>query len=152
MISLLEARKNVPLIVKSIREIEVGIAGIRGRGERKGRGSWRRRFYKVSIEEGSTIRKKSMHPFFGPVISGGGNREMAVGRRVAGIRGRDERREKHRRNWCRRFSDMGIRKGAIIKKLSVQPFMGPVIVRVGNCEIAVGRGMASSIIVEEVKD
>jgi ferrous iron transport protein A len=92
MVSLLEAKKDMPLVVRTI------VAGGRGRG---GRG------------------------------------------RVHGGRGR---------NLCRRFSDMGIREGAIIKKLSVQPFMGPVIIRVGNCEIAVGRGMASSIIVEEVKD
>jgi Fe2+ transport system protein FeoA len=152
MISLIEARKNVPLIVKAIGEIEVEIAGSRGRGERMGRGNWCRRFYKRSTKEGPTIRRKSMHPFFGPVISRGGNREMAVGRRVAGIRGRDERRERHRRNWCRRFSNMGIIEGVIIKKIYVQPFFGPVIVRVGNCEIAVGRNMASAILVDEVNE
>ncbi len=95
MISLLEARKNVPLIVKSIEKSERGMAGMRGRG--------------------------------------GG-------------------REGRRRNWCRRFSNMGIREGVIIKKIYVQPFFGPVIVRVGNCEIAVGRGMASSILVEEANE
>jgi Fe2+ transport system protein FeoA len=92
MVSLLEAKKDVPLVVRTV------VVGGRGKG---GRG------------------------------------------RVRGGRGR---------NLCRRFSNMGIREGAIIKKLSIQPFMGPVIVRVGNCEIAVGRGMASSILVEEVKD
>jgi ferrous iron transport protein A len=78
---------------------------------------------------------------------------------VEGGRGRQGRRHGGRqgvrhggRNWCRRFSDMGIREGAVIKKLSVQPFSGPVIIRIGNSEIAVGRGLASSILVEEVKD
>jgi len=93
MISLLEARKNVPLIVKSISRGGTSMRGMGGRGRRGGR-----------------------------------------------------------RNWCRRFSNMGIRKGVIIKKISVHPFFGPVIVRVGNCEIAVGRGMASTILVEEVNE
>ena len=44
---------------------------------------------------------------------------------------------------------MGIREGVIIKKITMHPFLGPVIVRVGSCEIAVGRGMASTILVEE---
>jgi Fe2+ transport system protein FeoA len=93
MISLLEAKKNVPLIVKSVEKSGRATTGMRGRGGRRGMG---------------------------------------------------------RRNWCRRLSNLGIREGVIIKKLSVHPFFGPVIVRVGNCEIAVGRGMASSILVEEV--
>jgi Fe2+ transport system protein FeoA len=91
MISLLEARKNVPLIVKSVAR---GGRGMHGKGRGRGGG----------------------------------------------------------RNWCRRFSNMGIREGVIIKKISVHPFFGPVVVRVGNCEIAVGRGMASSILVEEVSE
>jgi Fe2+ transport system protein FeoA len=95
MISLLEAKKNVPLIVKSVKKSEREITGMRGKGGRRGRG---------------------------------------------------------RRNWCRRLSNLGIREGVIIKKLSVHPFFGPVIVRVGNCEIAVGREMASTILVEEVNE
>ena len=95
MMSLLEARKNVPLIVKSVGEVKGNIAGMRGRGGRGGRG---------------------------------------------------------RRNWCRRFSNMGIRESSIIKKVSMHPFFGRVVIRVGNCEIAVGRGMASAIIVEEVNE
>lgn len=91
MISLLEARKNVPLIVKSIGRGRRGMAGMRGRGGRMGR----------------------------------------------------------RKNWCRRFSNMGIREGVVIRKITMYPFLGPMIVRVGTCEIAVGRGMASAIFVEE---
>lgn len=91
MISLLEARKNVPLIVKSIGRGRRGMAGMRGSGRRMGR----------------------------------------------------------RKNWCRRFSNMGIREGVVIRKMTMYPFFGPIIVRVGNCEIAVGRGMASTIFVEE---
>jgi len=68
------------------------------------------------------------------------------------MRGRGGRRGRARKNWCRRFSNIGIREGVIIKKIYVQPFFGPVIIRVGNCEIAVGRGMASTILVEEVNE
>ena len=95
MISLLEARKNVPLIVKSIGRGRKGMARMRGRG----------------------------------------------GRRMGG-----------RKNLCRRFSNMGIREGVVIRKITMYPFLGPIIVRVGNCEIAVGRGMASTIFVEEVSE
>jgi Fe2+ transport system protein FeoA len=94
MVSLLEAKKNVPLMVKSV---ERGAGRMAGMGHRAGR---------------------------------------------RGGRG----------NWCRRFSNMGIREGVIIKKITMQPFFGPIIVRVGNCEIAVGRGMASAILVEEVSE
>jgi Fe2+ transport system protein FeoA len=97
MISLLEAKKNVPLIVKSVGKGGGGMAGIRGRGRGKRRG--------------------------------GG-----------------------RRNWCRRFANMGIREGVIIKKITMHPFFGPVIIRVGNCEIAIGRIMASTILVEEANE
>ncbi len=96
MISLLEARKNVPLMVKSVQ-----------RGER-------------------VIEHR--------------DRRHAGGRHGGG-RGK---------NYCRRLSDMGIREGSIIRKMSVHPFFGPVVIRVGSCEVAVGRGMASSILVEEV--
>jgi len=99
MISLLEARKNVPLVVKSIEETRRGGRGGKGMGGVRDRG-------------------------------GGGGR----------------------RNLCRRFSNIGIREGTVIIKLSVQPFFGPILIRIGNCEIAVGRGMASSILVEEVSE
>ncbi len=97
MISLLEAKENVPLMVKSVRSTGQGMVNIpiRGRGRRRGGG---------------------------------------------------------RRNWCRRFSNMGIREGVIIKKITMHPFFGPVIIKVGNCEIAIGRIMANTILVEEVKE
>lgn len=88
MMSLLEARKNVPLLVKSIAR---GGRGRRGRG--RGRGM----------------------------------------------------------NLRRRFYNMGIREGTVIKKVSEQPFMGPIVIKAGNCQIAVGRGMANSILVEEIE-
>jgi Fe2+ transport system protein FeoA len=83
MMSLLEARENVPLVVKSVGEREVEMGGMRRRGGRRARGNWCRRFSKMGIREGSIIKKISMHPFFGPIIIRVGNCEMAVGRRIA---------------------------------------------------------------------
>ena len=95
MMSLLEARKNVPLVVKSVQK-----------------------------DSRFTETKDRRH-----------------------TRGRHGGRKG--KNYCRRFSDMGIREGVTITKLSMHPFFGPVVVRVGNCKIAVGRGIASTIFVEE---
>ncbi len=46
----------------------------------------------------------------------------------------------------KRLESMGLRVGSKIYKIS--DYSGPVIVRVGNANIAIGRGMASKIIVE----
>ncbi|MEO0293319.1 MAG: FeoA family protein [candidate division WOR-3 bacterium] len=51
----------------------------------------------------------------------------------------------------KKLNCMGIREGVIIKKVSAQPFSGPIIIKIGNCEVAIGRGMASAVIVEEVE-
>ncbi len=43
---------------------------------------------------------------------------------------------------------LGIRVGIQIKKISSLMLMGPVVVAVGNTQIAIGRGMANKIMVE----
>lgn len=48
----------------------------------------------------------------------------------------------------RRLSALGIRPGKIIIKVSSMFMRGPVNVRVGGSEIAIGFGMASRIMVE----
>jgi len=48
----------------------------------------------------------------------------------------------------RRLSALGIRPGKRIIKISAMFMRGPVTVRVGGTEIALGFGMASRIIVE----
>lgn len=48
----------------------------------------------------------------------------------------------------RRLSALGIRPGKRITKVSAMFMRGPVTVRVGGTEIAIGFGMASRIIVE----
>lgn len=47
-----------------------------------------------------------------------------------------------------KLSAMGISKGAKIKKITGHFMGGPVLIKVKNTEIAVGRGMAEKIIVE----
>lgn len=49
---------------------------------------------------------------------------------------------------CMRLEALGIRVGSRIKKKSALIGSGPVIVSVGNTEIAIGHGMASRIFVE----
>lgn len=46
-----------------------------------------------------------------------------------------------------RVETMGIRVGKHIKVIARQPH-GPVVVDIGGCQITMGRGMASKIIVE----
>ncbi|UCD19579.1 MAG: ferrous iron transport protein A [candidate division WOR-3 bacterium] len=47
-----------------------------------------------------------------------------------------------------RLDAMGIRPGVNITKVSGQFMRGPIIVRVGTTQIAIGFGMATRIIVE----
>lgn len=48
----------------------------------------------------------------------------------------------------RRLENLGLHQGKVIEKISVNPFRGPVVVRVDQVELAIGYGMASRIKVE----
>jgi ferrous iron transport protein A len=48
----------------------------------------------------------------------------------------------------KRFESLNLREGKYIRKISSAPFHGPIVVEVGGCKIAIGRGMASKIMVE----
>lgn len=48
----------------------------------------------------------------------------------------------------RKIFSLGIRTGKKIKVVSSQPFRGPVVIRIGNMKVAIGRGMASKIIID----
>jgi len=50
-----------------------------------------------------------------------------------------------------KLSRMNIREGKTIKKMAAQPFSGPVVVKVGNSRISLGRGMAMKIFVEPMR-
>jgi len=48
----------------------------------------------------------------------------------------------------RRLEAMGIRPGVMLTKISDQLFGGPIIIRVGQMELAIGQGMARRIMVQ----
>jgi ferrous iron transport protein A len=48
----------------------------------------------------------------------------------------------------RKISDLGIRIGKHVQVVSCQPFKGPLVIKIDSMRIALGRGMASKIIVE----
>jgi len=50
----------------------------------------------------------------------------------------------------RRMSSLGLRPHAVVKMVSSQLFHGPVIVQVGNSQVAIGHGMARRIYVERI--
>lgn len=43
---------------------------------------------------------------------------------------------------------MGIRKGKIVRVLTVHPFGGPIVIQIGGRNTTLGRGMAQRILVE----
>jgi ferrous iron transport protein A len=49
----------------------------------------------------------------------------------------------------RKTDALGIRSGTEIVKVSSQLMRGPIIIRVGNTQVAIGFGMARKIIVEQ---
>ncbi len=49
-----------------------------------------------------------------------------------------------------RLDAMGIRPGVEITKISSQIMHGPVLVRVGNTQVALGHGMATRVFVETI--
>ena len=54
---------------------------------------------------------------------------------------------------CReKIQNLGIREGKNIKKITAALSRGPVVVKVGSTQIAIGRGMASSVIVELIQE
>ncbi len=47
-----------------------------------------------------------------------------------------------------RLEAMGIRPGAVITKISNQIMHGPVIIKAGNTQVALGHGMARRVFIE----
>lgn len=47
-----------------------------------------------------------------------------------------------------RLDSMGIRPGMKVTKLSAQFMRGPVIIKVGSTQVAIGYGMAKKVLVE----
>lgn len=53
------------------------------------------------------------------------------------------------RGLVRRLADMGLAVGRVVEVVSKGP---PIVVKVMDCEIAIGRGIARKILVEEVHE
>ncbi|MBU2473626.1 MAG: ferrous iron transport protein A [Candidatus Omnitrophica bacterium] len=54
-------------------------------------------------------------------------------------------------NCQKKLQDLGLREGITVKKLRGLFRRGPVIVKIGQAQIALGRGMAEKVIVEAVE-
>lgn len=52
----------------------------------------------------------------------------------------------------KRLYHMGVREGVEIKKLVGMSRKGPIIVKIGHSQVALGRGMASRIMVEAIEE
>ena len=50
-----------------------------------------------------------------------------------------------------RLNALGIRPGQRITKVSSTPMRGPVTIKIGNAQVAIGFGMANKIIVEPIE-
>ncbi|MDD3625770.1 MAG: FeoA family protein [bacterium] len=55
-------------------------------------------------------------------------------------------------NFQTKLESLGIRKGITITKLTSQFGKGPITIRVGKTEVALGFGMAEKIIVKEIDE
>ena len=49
----------------------------------------------------------------------------------------------------RKLNSMGLTEGKKIKVVSRQLLRGPIVIRIGNMEVAIGRGMADRIIIDK---
>ncbi len=47
----------------------------------------------------------------------------------------------------RNLENMGVREGKIVEKLTSQPAGGPLVIRIDNITITMGRGMAKKVLV-----
>ena len=55
------------------------------------------------------------------------------------------------RNFQDKAESLGLRVGVKATKLSTQVMSGPITIKVGNSKIALGRGMAQKILVQEIE-
>lgn len=48
------------------------------------------------------------------------------------------------------LDSLGIRPGKVVQKITAQPLRGPLLIELDGSRIAIGRGMASKILVKEL--
>lgn len=51
-----------------------------------------------------------------------------------------------------RLWDLGVVPGTVVQVIAAHPFHGPVLVKVGGTKVAVGRGLAGSVLVKLVEE
>ncbi|GAB4311507.1 MAG: FeoA family protein [Methanobacteriaceae archaeon] len=51
-----------------------------------------------------------------------------------------------------RFESLNIREGKEVQIVASGPFRGPLVLNIDGCKVAVGRGMAAKISVEEIDE
>jgi ferrous iron transport protein A len=54
------------------------------------------------------------------------------------------------RGFQRNLETMGVRRGKVVEVLAKHPAGGPMVIRINNLTVTMGRGMAMKIMVEEV--
>lgn len=51
----------------------------------------------------------------------------------------------------RRLTSLGIRVGQTVRKVGCGPFRSPIVVEVDRARVAIGKGMAMKVLVEELR-
>ena len=49
---------------------------------------------------------------------------------------------------CRRMTSLGLQKGKEVEIVSRHPWRGPIVIKIGNLDLAIGWGLAQHVIVE----
>ncbi|MCL0065674.1 ferrous iron transport protein A [Dehalococcoidia bacterium] len=52
----------------------------------------------------------------------------------------------------RRLTSLGIMAGQTVRRVGFGPFNGPVVVEVNRARVAIGKGMAMQVVVEELQE
>lgn len=52
----------------------------------------------------------------------------------------------------RRLTSLGIMAGQTVRRVGSGPFNGPVVVEVNRARVAIGKGMAMQVVVEELQE
>jgi ferrous iron transport protein A len=51
-------------------------------------------------------------------------------------------------NFRKKLASLNIRAGKTIRKITAEPFHGPVVIEIDNTEVTIGMNMAKKIVVE----
>ena len=48
----------------------------------------------------------------------------------------------------RKLYVMGLREGKVVRVVTRQPLRGPITIKIGGCQLTIGKGMAQKVMVE----